>query len=389
MRPKHQIALFLLLALGMLAAFAFWNQQQWTAQQKKRFSAAGYAQKLSILFENGHISPRASLAFYRRGISVQPRYAVVGKHGWLYLGDKFESVASRAATGTPELDAALLTRWTDQVKQRQDWLQAQRVRSLFVIAPNKHSVYPENSPDWLPFTYQDTGERLTAAAERAGVRIVNTTPAIRAEKCCRELLYNRTDSHWTAPAAFTGYTELMRALAAQDGKITALSASQVAFKANRAPASGLARMLRFDHLLPGDFDRAYALELAPPAGSLCVEKVDRDFEVGDKCVSRRDDVVLPTFWEARKVTNPDALNDLSVLVVQDSFGMAVSRYFTHSFTTVWHAHLGYILNGRRLRAFVRRFQPDIVVYLVVERNLLRPQAYEFDDASGVVAAPME
>ena len=152
MKPKNQITLFFLISLGLLFLFALWNQQSWTLRQKQRFDNGQYPGKLGILFENGNVSPRVSLALYRRGISARPKYVVVGNDGWMYLGDKFEGAASRATTGLTELNESLLDRWSGQLLERQQWLAQEGVASLFAIVPNKHSIYPENAPAWLPFS---------------------------------------------------------------------------------------------------------------------------------------------------------------------------------------------------------------------------------------------
>lgn len=383
---SRQLLLFLALSLGLLAAFAAWNQGNWTPRQSKRFAAASLEEKIALLFENGNISPEISRLFYRIGISVRPRYVVVGKEGWMYLGDKYEEVASRAARGIPELDRPLLARWSGQLRQRQDWLESRGVRSLFAIAPNKHAIYPEYGPSWLPFADHGTANRLVAAASEAGVNIVDTSPAIREQKCCLQWLYNRTDTHWTYPAAFIGYRAVMESL---QGDLAVLSEDDVVFSPKDYPGGGLSNLLGFSTLYDAPFDPGYDVAITRPAGGFCIVNIQRDFSTRGRCEPRADTGVLAGAMIARQVENPRALNDLSVLMVEDSFGYAASRFFNHSFKRVWHAHVGFILNGERLRQFVARFQPDIVVFLLVERNLLRPLYYEFDGASGLAEAPIE
>ena len=389
MKAGRQIALFLLVSVGLLGVFAVWNQQNWTLRQEQRFDSGQYPGKLAILFENGNISPRVSLALYRRGISVRPNYVLVGQDGWMYLGDNFQDAATRAANGLEVLDDTLLARVSGQLRERQDWLAQQGVASLFAIVPNKHSIYPEYAPAWMPFSDHGDNGRLVAAAQSVGVNIVDTTPAIRAEKQGRQWLYNYTDTHWTYPAAFVGYSTILAALQNQGVPIEILPKDSVRFEATTYPAGGLAKLLGFARLLNHSFDRGYSVNIERPTESMCVTNIDRQFNESSECVAGPDRGIVGNYWTARQLSNPDALNDLSVLIVEDSFGFAPSRFYNNSFTTVWHAHLGFILNGERLKHFVQKFRPDIVVYMVVERNLLRPLAYEFDGASGIVEAPRE
>lgn len=384
--PAAQIGLFLVISLGLLSLYASWNTQHWTKRQEFRFANGNLADRVQLLFENGNISPAISHQLYRRGISTRPNYVVVGQDGWMYLGDRYEQVASRAARGVPELDEPFLHRWSTQLRQRQDWLESKGIRSLFAIAPNKHAIYPEHGPAWMPFADHGVPARLTAAARAAGVNIVDTGPAIRALKSEREWLYNRTDTHWTYPAAFSGYRSIMDGLGED---IVALSEGQVEFTPERQVAAGLARLLGFDGLYDDPFDPGYAAAVRRPVDGFCITRVTREFETTGPCKTAVDAGVLTSYLHAVELRNEHALNPLSVLLVEDSFGYAPSRFFQHSFRTVWHAHLGYILEGERLKQFVERFQPDVVIYMVVERNLLRPLAYEFDGASGQVEAPLE
>lgn len=388
-RARWQIACFLLLTGSLLVTFAVWNQQNWSLRQKQRFDAGAFPGKLAILFENGNISPSISMALYRMGISVRPNYVVVGKGGWMFLGDNFEGAVSRATVGLKSVDDMTLARWTGQLRERQDWLTEQGVRSLFAIVPNKHSVYPEHAPDWLSFDDHGDNERLVAAAESAGVHIVDTTPGIRQQKCCIDWLYNHTDTHWTFPGAFTGYSEVMAGLNRIGMAVEALTPAELEFSPENYPAGGLAKLLGFAGALQKPFDPGYTVDIARPADAMCLTNIDRDFIPSGDCVVGPDRPVVGNYWTARQVDNPAALNDLSVLVVEDSFGYAPSRFYNHSFSTVWHAHLGFILNGERLRKFVEKFKPDLVIYMAVERNVMRPLTYEFDGASGIVEAPKE
>src|SRR5471032_1208221 len=42
-----------------------------------------------------------------------------------------------------------LEAWRDLLQGRHDWLAQRGIRYLFVIPPDKHTIYPEHLPDWL------------------------------------------------------------------------------------------------------------------------------------------------------------------------------------------------------------------------------------------------
>ncbi len=68
---------------------------------------------------------------------------VVGRGDWLfYTGDR--SLENRLHQ--IPLSAASLDQWATRIEQRKRWLAARGIRYLFVVAPDKQSIYPEYLP---------------------------------------------------------------------------------------------------------------------------------------------------------------------------------------------------------------------------------------------------
>jgi hypothetical protein len=389
MTNRRLLALFFTLVSVALLLVAAWNWSHWDSRDSRRFAARDFPTKVNLFFNNQGLSPHILNWLYQQGISTRPKYVVVGQDGWMYLGDHFQLVASKAADNYPWPDQPAIDRWSSQLLARQQWLASRGVESLLAIAPNKHSIYPENAPTWLPFRPPALTPHLVKQAKASGVSIVDTSPAIAAQRCCMDWLYNKTDTHWTLPGAYFAYLEIMQEIAVRIPGVVALPASSISFEKSLLPGGRLDRMLGIDSLYPGEFDPGYVLKISPAANNLCFRKTSRKFSSTKKCEAVSDDHMSGGITTVNRVSNPDALNDLSVLIVEDSFGVAPSRYFNHSFSTVWHAHLGYLLTGDRLKEFVQKFRPDLVIYLMVERNLLRPGVYEFDGQSGITVPIVE
>ena len=282
-----------------------------------------------------------------------------------------------------------MNRWSQQLLERQQWLEQAGTVPLVAVAPNKHTIYPEQAPPWLPFQQPDLTRYLVSRARAEGVKIVDTAPLIAQQRCCVDWLYNKTDSHWTLPGAYLGYREVMLALAESIPSLSFLGDESVTFEQQPVPGGGLVRMLGISSFYKSRGDVGYRANFQSTADRMCARNTSVDFEVTGECEAVEDRNMQAGLYAVQQLSNPDALNDLSVLIVQDSFGLAPSRFFNHSFKTVWHAHLGYILNGDRLKEFVTTFQPDIVLYLVIERNLLRPIVYEFDGKSNISSPIIE
>ena len=72
-----------------------------------------------------------------------------------------------------------------------------------------------------------------------------------------------------------------------------------------------------------------------------------------------------------KIVNSNALNNLNVLWLHDSFGRAMSPYMHITFKEVTHQHYRYAFkNMLNFKELVKKIKPDIIILSVVERNSL-------------------
>lgn len=119
--------------------------------------------------------------------------AVQGRAGWLFLGS--ELTAGCASGRFDSLDGAS-TAWRKLIGA----VQARGKRTVFVIAPDKSTIYPEHLPanfatkDCLARDRADLWRRIEASAGRNVLPLRQTL--LRAKSEHPEGLYYRTDSHW-------------------------------------------------------------------------------------------------------------------------------------------------------------------------------------------------
>jgi len=138
---------------------------------------------------------------------------LVGRDGWLYYaGERMLEHWSRQ-TAWAEQD---LRDWQRLLEWRRDWLRQRGIRYLFVVPPDKHTVYPEYLPDWMepsakPSKLQQLAEYLRAHSDLEFVDL--SRPLIEAKRTGID--YLKTDSHWNAFGAFIGYRALIQALSRQ------------------------------------------------------------------------------------------------------------------------------------------------------------------------------
>lgn len=136
-----------------------------------------------------------------------------GREGWWYYAE--DGVVEDATNATP-FTAAELEEWRATLQRTHDWLAAQGIAYVFVIAPDKHVVYPEYLP---PGLHRRPGpsriDQLVAHLRARSTVPVVDLQGVLAEARRRERIYHRTDSHWNDAGAAVAYRAIVDALGAQ------------------------------------------------------------------------------------------------------------------------------------------------------------------------------
>jgi hypothetical protein len=142
---------------------------------------------------------------------VTTRSALVGKENWLYIkdGQMIEHYRGQLQF-TPEQ----LHDWQVLLEKRRDWLARRGITYLFVVAPDKQTIYPENLPDWMTKIQPQTKLDQFFAYMRAHstVPVLDLRPVLIEAKQTRPT-YLKTDTHWNVFGGFVAYQELVRNLA--------------------------------------------------------------------------------------------------------------------------------------------------------------------------------
>jgi hypothetical protein len=154
------------------------------------------------------------------GVSPHPRI-VLGRDGWLFLGRESErgklkdiDLATDIA-GLRPLSRQSLEAWRIALESRRDWCEAKGAAYVFLLCPNKQTVYPEHLPPHMACRDSDRTRRrafLDHMRAHSDLVIHDATPALLAAKAKRQVYY-RTDTHWNGHGAFEGFRALALAAA--------------------------------------------------------------------------------------------------------------------------------------------------------------------------------
>jgi len=139
--------------------------------------------------------------------------AIVGREGWLfYAGQRMLEHCTHEATLTEQQ----LRDWCRLLEMRRDWLRARGMKYLFVVPPDKHTVYPEYLPSWIEITDKPTTvqQLVRYMKDHSTVEIVDLSQSLIEGKRIH-IDYLKTDTHWNRFGGFIAYRALVEALARQ------------------------------------------------------------------------------------------------------------------------------------------------------------------------------
>lgn len=259
--------------------------------------------------------------------SSAERQVVLGSQGWLYFAETLDDYR-----GIGLADAALRETARD-LALIQEAASAQGAEMLFVIAPNKNSLYPGHMPRWIENGHAGSNAaRLMPLLAEYGVRSADLFAAFTARD---EILYYRTDSHWTGRGAALAADAILEELGRSSDFFTR------EFISSKAHTGDLYVMLY-------------------PRG----RETEDDLQPIDGFAFRS--LNDPRGGEAITIRTENAAGEGSLYCWRDSFGISLYPYLAESFaTSVFSRSEQYDLSGKEAR------EADVLVLELVERNLER------------------
>ena len=265
-----------------------------------------------------------------------------GKDGWLYyLGEK-EMDDSRGIT---HYDEETLARWAASLERKRQWLAARGIRYLFVIAPNKASIYRENLPSYFRDLHDPTGldEFVQYVRAHTGVDLVDLRPALLTAKTI-ERSYMKTDTHWNEFGAFVAYQEIMETLSRWFPATHSETFADYVMERKMGSGGDLAIMVG-----GSEFIREEEIFLVPKKA-----RNAREIEVNTKekfLAMYQDEQVLP-----RALVFRDSFFDALIPFISEQFQYA--RFYRHH----WDESIP-------VAAAINSIHPDVVIEEFVERQI--------------------
>jgi len=253
---------------------------------------------------------RAQAELRLRALRVSPSPSVItGRNGWLFYADDGAVEAYAVAPGMSDADLRV---WRQTLQDIQDWLARQGIAYVFVIAPDKHDIYPELMPDSIHrFAQRSRIDQLVADLRaHTTVNVLDLRPALLEAKS-HERIYHLTDTHWNDRGAFVAYQQIVERLAVPG--LQPLPRSAFADRVQLTQGLDLAGMLG----LKGEMTEE-DLRLVP--------RVPRSARVVEPKVPE------PHGIEARLVTEQADAHLPRAVIYRDSFGSALIPFLSEHFS---------------------------------------------------------
>lgn len=257
----------------------------------------------------------------------------VGKSGWLFFSDTLDDYL-----GVNQLDSVALERLDQLLHLQQKWLARRQLDWIFLVAPNKNTIYPQMMPEHLN-PIRTTGNLDLLKAKLADNQFLDLEPLlISAAARADEPNYHRSDSHWNNAGA--------------------RQASQALLDLASQAIPGLARL---SENAPGRMVQDWTGDLAvmlDPAGP----EPDWQFYYDDEIRYTYDRT--PRSMEDILITTQSNTGSGTLLMFRDSFANALIPYLSGSFARAVYSRAVPLDYG-----LIEKEKPDLVVLQIVERNL--------------------
>jgi hypothetical protein len=365
-RPKLDIALIALFLLGIYLPGAILVARHHMATDPREVARDAparpepavrsiarfpryFRRHFRISFGFRDVLVRANALLKIKGLGVSPsRRIILGKEGWLYYWDEGEP---ECCTAADPFTSAELSQWARTLQTRRDWLARRGIRFLFVVAPDKHTIYPDRLPDYVRrYNPQSRLDQLLGALRKwSNVDALDLRPSMMSSRS-RCQLYYRLDTHWNQAGAFVAYQQIISGLNRWFPRARPLDWNSVTVTQEIGRYHDLADL---SGLREGDLT-----EMAP---YIAPKRQPRARIVsGDARALEIENAVMDCFVTER----PDAQIP-SAVILRDSFGMSLVPFLSEHF-----GKAVYLWTNNPDPDAVARQHPAVVIWEINERFLM-------------------
>lgn len=313
-----------------------------------------YPEALNLYYSD-HFGLREALtkAYFRLINKLSDKSSVddvtFGQDGWMFLGSirpgyKDYNDPIGDAINVNLFTNSELEEFASTIVKTKNWLNDRGIKYIYVIAPNKHSIYFDKLPEYISKKNPEsaTDQLIKYLREHTDVVVVDPRSALLEEKKKHQVYY-KSDTHWNQYGANVVQFEIMKKV--EDffpGKISPTLLADNQFITSTMNNGGLSTFAKIENIKEDD---------PQPV-----------FETGCNPVNK-----TPMVHGRETHTIICETQKLNAVIFRDSFFIAMQPYFSRKFyraTYIWDK-----MNYDSLVKYVAQENPDIIIDEVVERKL--------------------
>ncbi|MDR2491043.1 MAG: hypothetical protein LBD20_06545 [Spirochaetaceae bacterium] len=132
-------------------------------------------------------------------------HVIIGKNDWLFYSryDDGNNIADFFKLNL--FTQTEITRVIESIDRRRRWCEAHGIKFIFLIAPNKHNVYPEYYPFARPEGITRTEQIMAALPAALKDTVIYPLDSLLQNKGGQTPLYFETGTHWNMTGAHLAY----------------------------------------------------------------------------------------------------------------------------------------------------------------------------------------
>lgn len=275
--------------------------------------------------------------------------AMIGRDGWLYLarGGMVDNMLGNITYTEQQLQD-----WRQVFQTRRDWCAQRGITYQLVIAAEKHSVYPEHLPTWIPANRKtdQIGQLVAYLKTNSTVPVLDLRePLLRAKETAQ--MFHVTDTHWNDYGAFIGYQSLITTLSSQRPDLNPLPLNAFEQRHSQQPGGDLAVMLGQEQSLRETNHIAF---IPKPPLQIISTQVDTNLFLAGRAAGA-----------GLSVSDNTAATGKTILF-HDSFALALQPFLAQHFNRVI-----YVWQHDWDIRLLEQQKPDVVIDEVAERAFYR------------------
>jgi hypothetical protein len=286
--------------------------------------------------------------YHNRSVNL----VITGQDGWLFISER---QMIDHYLGVDQFTPQQLQSWQRLLEKRRDWLAARGIKYLFVVPPDKETIYPEYLPAWLVnATPANRRTKLDQFVEymhaHSTVEILDLRQPLLAGKKIAPT-YLKNDTHWNLFGGFIASQEVIKALSRQLPGLPPLRLED--FDWTNAPAVGgdLSGTLGFKPPEKNYFAFTPKPPLVAPEAWV-ITNIVRNWNPRDP---------LKVNWLVENTNLP--ANPVDMVVFHDSYGRAWRQFLGYSFHRIVFVWEDKEFNSR----VITENHPAVVVNEMLER----------------------